>query len=125
HRTSSKAHARYAGLKRRAPPRIWIRDLSWWRRPRYLVRQGDGRLVLPRPAARELHLQREAQEGADQDEEAKYCHAGKGGLGCDSADDVPGHEQLQAKQDGLAELLAEALVDAGLAAGEPDSGGSG
>src|SRR5215469_164942 len=63
-------------------------------RPMYVVRQGCGRFVLPWPAASELHLQREAQEGADQDDEAKYCHAVKGGLGGDSADNVPGHEQL-------------------------------
>jgi len=89
----------------------------------YLIRQGYGRFVLPWPAARELHLQREAQEGADQDDDAKYCHAGKGGLSGDGTDDVPGHQQLQAQQDGLAELRAEASIGAGLVMGEPGGGG--
>lgn len=79
------------GRRRQSSLRGFGRTARRWRRPMYLVRQGYGRFVLPWPAARELHLQREAQEGADQDDDAKYCHAGKGGLGGDRADDVPCH----------------------------------
>ena len=43
--------------------------------------------------------------------------------GGDGADDVTGHEQLQAEQDGPAQLLAETPVDITLAPGEPDDAG--
>ena len=48
--------------------------------------------------------------------------AGQTGRGGDGTDDVAGHEQLQAEQDGLAQLLAETQVDRTLAPGEADGG---
>ena len=44
------------------------------------------------------------------------------GRGGDGTDDVAGHEQFQAEQDGLAQLLAETPVDITLAPGAPDGG---
>src|SRR5262249_35232629 len=90
----------------------------------FLWRREPGAVRLPWPAAGQLHLQREAQEGADQDDAGADRHAGESGLAGDSADDIPGDQQLQAKQDGLAELLAEAPVGAGLVVGEADGGGT-
>ena len=49
----------------------------------------------------------------------------RAGLGGDGADDIAGHEQLQAEQDRLAELLAEAAVGRDVVTGEPDGGGDG
>ena len=54
-----------------------------------------------------LDLEGEAQEGADEDDRRQYRHAGQAGRGGDGPDDVAGDEQLQAEQDGLAQLLAE------------------
>ena len=44
------------------------------------------------------------------------------GRGGDGTDDVAGHEQFQAEQDGLAQLLAKAPVDVTLVPGEPGPG---
>src|SRR5215469_11431365 len=92
------------------------------RRPGWSARRRRGGVLLPRPAAGDLYLQGEAQEGADEDDGAEHGHAGEGGLGGDGADDVGGHQQFQAEQDGLAELLAEAAVIVGLVPAEPDRG---
>src|SRR5215467_2443982 len=91
-------------------------------RPGWSARRRRGGVLLPRPAAGDLYLQREAQEGADEDDGAEHGHADEGGLGGDGADDVGGHQQFQAEQDGLAELLAEAAVIVGLMPAEPDRG---
>jgi hypothetical protein len=70
-------------------------------------------------------MKREAEEGPDQDDDGKHRHVGEGRLSGDGADDVAGHQQLQAKQDGPAELLAEAAIGVGFVAAEPDSGSTG
>jgi hypothetical protein len=80
---------------------------------------------LPWPAAGQLYLQRETQEGANQDDDGEYRHAGEGGLSGDSADDVADDQQLQAEQDRPAELLAEMAVDAGLMTAQLDDGSTG
>src|SRR5215469_8732130 len=75
--------------------------------------------------AGQLYLQREAQEGTDQDDDGEYRHARQGGFSGDGADDVPNHQQLQAEQDRPAELLAEAAVNLALVTAEPDGGSTG
>jgi len=55
---------------------------------------GSGGVLLPWPAARQLHFQREAQEGADQKYDAEHRHASDNGLGGDGVDNVGGHQQL-------------------------------
>src|SRR5262249_16316766 len=87
-----------------------------------LFRWQQGGAALAWARAGQLYLQREAQEGADQDDDGEYRHAGEGGFSGDSADDVADHQQLQAEQDRPAELLAEAAVGAGLTMAEPDGG---
>ena len=57
--------------------------------------------------AGQLYLQRETQEGTDQDDDGEYRHTRQGGFRGDSADDVPNHQQLQAEQDRPAGLRAE------------------
>src|SRR5215469_2678097 len=80
---------------------------------------------LPRPSPGYLDLQREAQEGTDSDNRRQYRHARQSGRGGYGTDDVAGHEQLQAKQDGLAKALAETPVDVALAPGQPDGADDG
>jgi len=75
--------------------------------------------------ARQLYIKRKAEEGPDQDDDGEHRHVGEGRLGGDGADDVAGHKQLQPKQDGPAELLAEAVIGAGFVTAEPDSGDTG
>jgi hypothetical protein len=63
------------------------------RRPRRVAR-------LPRPTGFGLHLESNAEEGTDQDDRAQHPNAAeRGGYG-HSADDVSGHEELQAQEDG-------------------------
>src|SRR5262249_39261310 len=91
-----------------------------WQDRAWLFRWGNDRAAgLPRPTAGQLDLQRPAQEGPDQHDDGEYCHAGEGGLGGDSADDVAGYQQLQAEQDCPAELLAETAVIAGITMTQP------
>src|SRR4051794_26589776 len=82
-----------------------------------------GLALLPGPSSGYLDLEREAQECTDDDDAGQGRHACEVGRGGDSPDDVAGAEQLEAEQDGLAELPAEALVDGGLAPGPPSGGG--
>ena len=67
------------------PCRVQARAWPW------LFQRRPGGVVLPWPAAGQFHFEREAQEGADQDDDAKDAHTGEGGLGGDGADDVPGY----------------------------------
>src|SRR5262249_58164106 len=73
--------------------------------------------LLPRPSPGYLDLEREAQECADEDDHRQYRHAGQGGRGGDGTDDIAGHEQLQAEQNRLAQLLAETPVNISLVPG--------
>src|SRR5215472_3961855 len=76
--------------------------------------------LLPWPSPAYLDLQRVAQEGADENDRRQYRNAGQSGRRGDGTDDVAGHEQFQAKQNGLAKPLAEAPVDIMLVSGGPD-----
>ena len=57
------------------------------------LRRGNVSL-LPWPSRGCLDLEREAQEGADEDDHGQHCHAGQTRRGGDGADDVTGHEEL-------------------------------
>jgi len=77
-----------------------------WHGPRLAKRAvvdlGHGSVaLLPWPPPGGLDLEREAQEGADEDDRGQYRHAGQVGRGGDGTDDVAGHKQLQAEQDQL------------------------
>src|SRR3954447_11913312 len=74
---------------------------------------GGGLALLPWPSSGYLDLEREAQKCTDEDDRAQDRHACEVGRGGDGPDDVAGDEQLEAEQDDLAELLAEARVDGG------------
>src|SRR5262245_3402200 len=99
-----------------------------WRTARPVPRNLWVRLLLafagglPRPAAGQLDLEAEAEEGPDQDDPAEDQHAFERRRDRDRADDVRRDEQLQAKQDRPAELLPEGRVNVRLAAGQPAEG---
>jgi hypothetical protein len=61
-------------------------------------------VVLPRPAPLDLHLEREGQERADEDDEAEYAEAPGSRIAGDRPDDVGGDEELEPEEDCLAEI---------------------
>src|SRR5690606_41609545 len=63
------------------------------RRSALLTRCGAGTAV-PRPPALQLHLEREAEEGADQHDHREHADAAERGRYGQRADDVPGDEGL-------------------------------
>src|SRR5215471_18301593 len=79
--------------------------------------------LLPWPSPGCLDLKREAQERADEHDRGQHRYAGQTRRGRDGTDNVTGHQQFQAEQDGPAQLLAETPVDITIAPGEPDSAG--
>lgn len=63
-----------------------------------------GLLFPPRPVAFEFHLEGDAEEGPDEDDDAEHLDILHRGSNDDSADDVSGDEELEAQQDGSADL---------------------
>src|SRR5262249_12841894 len=72
------------------------------------------RALLPRPATITLHLPGEAEERPDDHDHAEYRDAGERRLSGDRLDNVARHQQLQAQQDNLAQLLAKRAINIGL-----------
>lgn len=56
-------------------------------------------LVLPGPASGEFQLEREAEEGSDQDDDRENADAAVGQIDGDRVDDVSSDEQFQPHQD--------------------------
>jgi hypothetical protein len=66
---------------------------------------------LPRPVSSDLHLQREAQEGANQNDRAQHRHTDEVRLRGNSANDVTGNEELQSQEDRSPEHLTKLAVN--------------
>src|SRR5688500_15132054 len=96
---------------RREMPSAFVRAIRGGRRSsRSTIRRVAAALargaLLPRPAAVDLRLEREAQEGADDDDEAEHAEVLERRLHRHRADDVRGDEELEAEQDRAAEVEA-------------------
>ena len=65
---------------------------------------------LPRPAAFDFGLQREAQEGSDQDDYGEEAYARQGQGRGDGTDDVGADQQFEAQEDASAEVGPVAVV---------------
>ena len=64
-----------------------------------------GRLARPRQLAFYFELQRQAEKGADQNDESKHEHVLQRGRDDDGADDVARDEELQPEQNRAAKVL--------------------
>jgi hypothetical protein len=74
---------------------------------------------LPRPFARQFHLQAETQKRSDEHDSRQNGDRRKRRADSYGADDVRRNEKLETEQDRAADLLAKAAVHLGLAPPEP------
>jgi hypothetical protein len=93
------------------------RSRGAWAQPARANAQGEesARLIrsparLPRPAPLQFHLQRHAEEGADEHDQAEHQHAVERRRHRHRADDVAGDEQLEAQEDAQPDVLAQAAI---------------
>src|SRR6476620_6525865 len=89
-------------------PMLWSTPSGWWSRVCLTW------LVLPGPSTGDLELEGEAEERREGDDEGEDGDAAQCWCDRDRADDVGRDQQLQAEQDGAAELLTEPTVRVGL-----------
>ena len=67
-------------------------------------------LVLPRPAALDLELQSDAEEGADEDDQAKNDDVVQGGIYNHSVNNVASYKELEPEQNGSSHILATKAI---------------
>ena len=66
--------------------------------------------VLPRPAMLDLEMQEDAEEGADDDDQAKDHDVVQGGIYNNSVNDVASHKELEPEQNRSSHILATKTV---------------
>jgi hypothetical protein len=66
--------------------------------------------VLPRPAMLDLELQGDAEEGADEDDQAKNHDVVQGGIYNNSVNDVASYKELEPEQNGSSHILATKAI---------------
>jgi hypothetical protein len=66
--------------------------------------------VLPRPAMLDLEMQEDAEEGADDDDQAKNLDVVQGGIYNNSVNDVASYKELEPEQNRSSHILATKAV---------------
>jgi hypothetical protein len=66
--------------------------------------------VLPRPAMLDLEMQEDAEEGADEDDQAKNHDVVEGGIYNNSVNDVASYKELEPEQNRSSHILATKAI---------------